>query len=59
MVGKKPSFDKEVTYVEIKESTGTVAHIASEIQGVWGQEYCIITSDDMEVRDPSGTKGKH
>lgn len=60
MVGKKPSFDKgEVTYVEIKESTATVAHIASEIRGVWGQEYCIVTSDGMEVRDSSGTRGKH
>jgi len=46
-------------YVEIKESTGTVAHIAGEIRGVWGHEYCIITSDDMEVRDSSGTKSKH
>lgn len=60
MVGKKPSFDKrEVTYVEIKESTATVAHIASEIRGVWGQEYRIVTSDGMEVRDCSGTRGKH
>lgn len=60
MVGKKPSFDKgEVTCVEIKESTATVAHIASEIRGVWGQEYRIVTSDGMEVRDSSGTRGKH
>ena len=57
--GKRFTFEKgEVTYVEIRESSANVDHISREIQLLWGDEYRITTSDGMEVKDCSGTRGK-
>ena len=57
--GKRFTFEKgEVTYVEIRESSANIDYVSREIQLLWGDEYRITTSDGMEVKDCSGTRGK-
>ena len=58
MAGKRVTFEKgEVTYVEIRESSANVEYVSREVQLLWGDEYRILTSDGMVVKDCSGTRG--
>ena len=54
----RPVFDKQGQhYVQISESTANVAYVNAAIQGEFGEDHLVVTSDGLEVKDSPGTQG--
>ena len=57
--GNKPVFNNlEQIYVDLTDKTASAITIKSAVQDEWGDDYTVVTSDGLEVRDSAGTTGK-
>ena len=57
--GNKPVFNNlEQIYVDLTDKTASAITIKSAVQDEWGDDYTVLTSDGLEVRDSAGTTGK-
>ena len=44
-------------YVELTDKSASVLTIKTAVQEEWGDEYTLVTSDGLEVKDSAGTTG--
>ena len=57
--GNKPVFTSlEQIYVDLTDKTASAVTIKSAVQDEWGDDYTVVTSDGLEVKDSAGTTGK-
>ena len=53
-----PQFQKlGQTFIVLSESTANIHHVTSAVKTEFGEEHVVITADDLEVWDSSGTQG--
>ena len=46
------------TFVDVTESTANTTYILNAVQRKWGAQCIIVTSDDLPIKDGSGTQGR-
>ena len=46
-----------LTFVDVTESTANTTYILNAVQRKWGAQYIIVTYDDLQIEDRSGTQG--
>ena len=57
--GGKPTFAfTGQTYLELTETTATVAHVCEQVQKQWGTEYTVVSNKGMEIEDCLATQSK-
>ena len=57
--GNKPVFNNlEQIYVDLTDKTVSAVTIKSAVQDEWGDDYTVVTSDGLEIKDSAGTTGK-
>ena len=45
------------TFIPLSDSTANIHHVTSVVKAEFGDEYVVVTADDLEVRDSAGTRG--
>ena len=56
--GRKAVFSSHSQcFVDVSEATANVPYILSVARDEFGQNYCLVTNDGLEIRDSHGTKG--
>jgi len=54
----RPTFSKQgQCFVELVESIANVPYVTSVIRNEYGNDHIVVTSDGLEVKDSSGTRG--
>jgi len=57
--GSKPNFTYTgQTYLELTETTATIAHVCEQVQKQWGSEYTVVSNEGLEIEDCLATQSK-